>query len=141
MSRKCWRNLFISKLLNSSLNITLTKRSGIKYESIYLIFHYSEPAQTFQTEPSPLLTLSTVDTNFSRRQTEIFFLFSLKTGFDISCKLSPLETIRMKCQILFSWKNKKKKSLICRLLNTLENGKGSEHCSKVSLYESLRDGS
>ena len=30
-----------------------------------------------------------------------------KTGFDISCKLSPLETICMKYQILFSGKNKK----------------------------------
>ena len=29
------------------------------------------------------------------------------TGFDISCKLSPLETICLKCQILFSGKNKK----------------------------------
>ena len=51
-----------------------------------------------------------------------FFLFSHKTGFDISCKLSPMETIGMKClscklspmetigmkcQILFSRKIKK----------------------------------
>ena len=36
-----------------------------------------------------------------------FSYFSQKTGFDISCKLSPLETICMKCQILFSGKNKK----------------------------------
>ena len=55
------------------------------------------------------------DKIFSRRHTEIFFLFShriqlspfLKTGFAISCKMSPLETICMKCQILFSGKNKK----------------------------------
>ena len=33
--------------------------------------------------------------------------FSQKTGFDIPCKLSPLETICMECQILFSGKNKK----------------------------------
>ena len=31
----------------------------------------------------------------------------LKTGFNISCKLSPMETICMKCQILFCRKNKK----------------------------------
>ena len=37
--------------------------------------------------------------------------FSQKTGFDISCKLSPLETICMKCQMLFSGKNKKNISL------------------------------
>ena len=32
---------------------------------------------------------------------------SQKTGFDISCKLSTMETFCMKCQILFSGKNKK----------------------------------
>ena len=36
-----------------------------------------------------------------------FSYLSQKTGFDISCKLSPMETICMKCQILFSRKNKK----------------------------------
>ena len=33
--------------------------------------------------------------------------FFQKTGFDISCKLSSMETSCMKCQILFSEKNKK----------------------------------
>ena len=33
-----------------------------------------------------------------------FSYFSQKTGFDISCTLSPKETICMKCQILFSMK-------------------------------------
>ena len=48
--------------------------------------------------------LSTLGKIFSRQHFEIFFLiFSQKTGFDISCKLS---TICMKCQILFSGKNK-----------------------------------
>ena len=36
-----------------------------------------------------------------------FSYFSWKTGFVISCKLSPMETICMKCCILFSVKNKK----------------------------------
>ena len=31
----------------------------------------------------------------------LFFFFSQKIGFDISCKLSPKETICMKCQIVF----------------------------------------
>ena len=35
-----------------------------------------------------------------------FYLFQ-KIGFDISCKLSPLEMICMKYQSLFSWQNKK----------------------------------
>ena len=42
---------------------------------------------------------------FSRRQNDdIFFYFSQKIGFDISCKLSPEETICMMCQSLFFWK-------------------------------------
>ena len=40
-----------------------------------------------------------------------FSYFSQTTGFGISCKLSPMETIRMKCQILFSGENKKNISL------------------------------
>ena len=70
---------------------------------------------------------------FSRRQNDVIFLIfprkqdltfhancllSQKTGFDISCKLSPKETICMKCQILFSGKNKKNISK-CRLLKIL----------------------
>ena len=47
-----------------------------------------------------------------------FSYFSQKTGFDISCKLSPEETICMKYQILFSGKNKKNISK-CRLLKIL----------------------
>ena len=43
--------------------------------------------------------------------------FSQKIGFDISCKMSPVETICMKCQILFTWKNWKKKKKI-NLLST-----------------------
>ena len=38
---------------------------------------------------------------------EYFFYFFQKTGSDISCKLSPVETICMKCQNLFSGENKK----------------------------------
>ena len=45
-----------------------------------------------------------------------FSYFSKKTGFDISCKLSLLETICMKCLTLFSGKIRKL-SPICRLLN------------------------
>ena len=64
-----------------------------------------------------------------------FFLFFQKTGFGISCKLSPLETICMKCQILFSWKNKKNISK-CRLLKILPRVPPvvvSADCSKVVL--------
>ena len=47
-----------------------------------------------------------------------FSYFSQKTAFDISRILSPMETICMKCQILFSGKNKKNIS-VCRLLKIL----------------------
>ena len=36
-----------------------------------------------------------------------FSYFYKKTGFDISCKLSPFETICRECQNLFSGKDKK----------------------------------
>ena len=36
-----------------------------------------------------------------------FTYFFQEIGFDISCKLSPLETICMKCQSLFSGEKKK----------------------------------
>ena len=36
-----------------------------------------------------------------------YLYFSQKTGFDISCKLSPKGTICMKCQSQISGKNKK----------------------------------
>ena len=49
----------------------------------------------------------TLDCLERKKNKEIFFLFSRKIGFDISCKLYPLETVRMKCQILFYGKNKK----------------------------------
>ena len=44
-----------------------------------------------------------------------FSYFSQKIKYDISCKLSPKETICMKCQILFSGKNKKNISKCCML--------------------------
>ena len=44
--------------------------------------------------------------------------FSQKTGFDILCKLSPMETICMKCQNPFSGKDQKNIS-ICYLLKIL----------------------
>ena len=35
-----------------------------------------------------------------------FHYFSLETGFDISGKISPMDTVFMKCQLLFSGNNK-----------------------------------
>ena len=50
----------------------------------------------------------------------IFFLFISKNRVDISCKLSIKETVCMKCQLLFSGKNKKNIST-CHLLKILLN--------------------
>ena len=58
------------------------------------------------------LTLSTLGKSFIRQHFEIFF-FKKTTGFDNSCKLCPMETVCMKCLILFCVKNKKK--IICLL--------------------------
>ena len=64
--------------------------------------------------------------------------FSQKTGFDISCKLSPMETICMKCQILFSETNK---NIIINILSTefverVEKVKGLVLlvCTQISLH-------
>ena len=57
------------------------------------------------------------------QQTTISFIFlfrfSDKTSLDISCESSAWQMIHMKCQDLFSLKNKKKKNLECHLLQIL----------------------
>ena len=63
----------------------------IKLRVIFLYFH---------------LTLSTLGKIYRKRYIE-FFLFPQKTEFDMSCQLSPIETLCLKCQILFSGRNKK----------------------------------
>ena len=55
---------------------------------------------------------------FSRRQNDGFFLFSQKIGFDISSKLSPKDSICMKCERIYFGQNKKNISNF-RLLNIL----------------------
>ena len=53
-------------------------------------------------------TMSTLGNILNRRQIDdILLIFPSETGFDISCKLSPTETICMKYQNLLLGKNKK----------------------------------
>ena len=52
------------------------------------------------------LTITTLSGLIQQLTNWYFSSFSQKTGFGISCKLSPLEIICMKSQSLFSWKNK-----------------------------------
>ena len=68
------------------------------------------------------LTLSILGKTFSKRHFEIFFLFFFfrKTGFDISCKLSPLETFSWHVKTCFLGKNKK----IIIYLSSAELAKG-----------------
>ena len=54
-----------------------------------------------------LTNFTTLLTNSAADRLIIFSCFSPRTGFDVSCKLSLMEIICMKCQILFSGKNKK----------------------------------
>ena len=65
-------------------------------------------------------TLRTLGKIFRGRHIEIVSHFSQKTGFDISCKLSPMKTICMTCQTLiflvfFGWKIRKLSPLRCLL--------------------------
>ena len=62
---------------------------------------------------------------------DIFF-FPKKTGFHISCKLSSVKTVCMKCQTWFSWKNKKYQFVFCWIYP--EAGKGEsdiQNCSRL----------
>ena len=63
------------------------------------------------------LPLNMLSEKFSRRHFGIVVFFSHKIGFDMSFRLSPKETICMKCQSLFSRKNKKKNRqfVVCRI--------------------------
>ena len=62
----------------------------------------SNPTVFFSLTILPFATLCAISTGY---KLVIFFLFSQNTGFDISCKLSPSETICIKCQILYSGKS------------------------------------
>ena len=58
-------------------------------------------------EMSKPVLLGKIRKSISKYLLSTFLIFSKKTRFDISFKLSPMETICLKCQNLFSWKNKK----------------------------------
>ena len=75
---------------------------------------------------------------FSRRHFDFFSVFTQNIGFNFTCSLSPKETICMKCQHLFSGKNKKN-ILKCRLLKLLSSmlsevpGPRFAHLSKTGI--------
>ena len=55
-----------------------------------------------------VLTFTTLLANLANNISEYFSYFSQKSGSNISCKLSLMETICMECQNLFSGKYNKK---------------------------------
>ena len=62
-----------------------------------------------------------------------------KTGFNISCKLSPMETICIKCEILFTRKNKKNisKCLLLKILPRLLSVNSQECMSRAVTLENM----
>ena len=68
-----------------------------------------------QSMSSLALIITLLWANSADNKVVKFSYFSQKTGSDISCKLSPMETICRKCQILFPGQNKKNNSK-CPLL-------------------------
>ena len=76
------------------------------------------------------LTLTTLMANSADGKLIVLFFFSQKLGFCISCKLSPKETICMKCQILVSGKYKKYISK-CRLLKILPSTQSVKDTIKI----------
>ena len=74
--------------------------------------------------------------NFSKRYFEIFlifFYFSQKISFDISCKLSPKEAIQLKCQVLFSWKTCKNRMMPATILFSASSVEFNSQC-QLSLF-------
>ena len=90
---------FAEALLMSAHNLYFVEKS----ENHYLnTSSYREPC-SYLINFYLLLTVTTLLSNLADKFI-IFSYFSQKTGIDILYKLSPLETICMKCQILFSGK-------------------------------------
>ena len=61
----------------------------------------------------------------------LFFVFFRKIRLDISCKLSAYQTIHMKCQVLFSLKNSKKKIRMLSATILLSASGVKRDCHKV----------
>ena len=88
------------------------------------------------------LTLAPLWANSANNKLIIFSYFSQKIGFAISCKLSPEETICMKCQSLF-WENQNTyfKMLSAEILSSILFMKGScqflaKECEQVLVNSS-----
>ena len=99
--REQYIDLFITlqtKILLWDISPSLNKSAYILYPMVDLLV----ALQYFA------LTLSVLGEKFTNDILKYFSYFSQKTGFDFSCTLSPQETMCMKCQSLFSGKNKKK---------------------------------
>ena len=82
---------------------------------IGLKFDVQEPNYISNVESGSVLafaiflyfTFTTLWSNSADNKLKYFSYIPRKTGFDISCKSTPLETISVKCQNLFSGKVRK----------------------------------
>ena len=71
-------------------------------------------------------TLTMLWADLADNKLVIFSYLSQKIAFDTSCKLSPMETICMKYQSLFSGKNKNISK--CRLLKIISSMLSDKQC-------------
>ena len=86
-----------------------------KAQYFHLLFTSIIPIVSDVSKPFQLIALRV---KFSADNIlKYFSYFSQKIGFDISCKLSPVETICIEFQSLFSGKTKKNVIIACHLLN------------------------
>ena len=118
-SAMCYQRIYLSIYLYVYLFVCLAGWLLAGWLSIYLSIYLSQTTtKPYLFSLSCLIVVSfclfaswfALWVEFSADDILKCFLFTPKeTGFDIVCRLTLLEIISMQCQILFSWKNKKKK--------------------------------
>ena len=104
-------------IVNKPLRCVLEKYT-IMYCHILLLVLGNRDLQTQRSSICLILMLSILGKIFSRRHIKIFFLFFPRKQvltFHANCLVYPVETMWMKCQVLFSGKTRK--ISFCHLLN------------------------
>ena len=98
---------FITGMLIMCLFVLFWFKPGFKNLSVVWQISVEHKKITY-LEPSLNLLFPTLWANSADDKLVTFFLFFLENRFDILGKLFPMETICMKCQILFSGKDNKR---------------------------------
>ena len=99
------------------LNELLKNGACIRKTNVIQYVKTDDPYCIYMFHSIYVLTLSILGKHFSRQHFErLFSCFSQKIGFDVLCKLSSVETVCMKPQILYSEKKKQtKKKHKCKI--------------------------